>query len=212
MAKVLVADNDPGVRGLLCEVVRRQGLVVEAVADGEAAQAALDRCAYDVLVCDLDMPRRTGNEVLAWLATRPSPPAVLVVSGYIDARIHAQLTALPFVRAVLRKPFDVIEFAQQVLAVARAAVPAATASTSATGGVAAAADAAADTAGATAAPAVPSAAGEAAAGGGAGSCPPATAVGGVAPPALRPAVGGAQADGRSEAGGPAAEGVAEAGA
>ncbi len=145
MVNVLIADNDPGVRGLLCEVVRRQGLAATVVADGEAAQAALAGGTFAVLICDLDMPRRTGLEVLSWLATQGRQPAVLVVSGYVDARIQAQLDALSFVRGVLRKPFDVLAFAQQVLAVVRS-TPAAVGAkdvdpSSATGATAAAAQA-----------------------------------------------------------------------
>lgn len=130
MVMVLIADNDPGVRGLLTEVVRRQGCSVAAANDGLAAQQALAAAPVDILVCDLDMPRLGGLELLAWLATQPVQPAVVVVSGFVDARTAARLDELACVRAVLRKPFDVLAFAariRELAAVAASAVPVAAA-------------------------------------------------------------------------------------
>ncbi|MEY4672977.1 MAG: hypothetical protein RL148_761 [Planctomycetota bacterium] len=122
---VLIADNDRAVGGLLRELLSRSGAEVHMVEDGEAAKARLAQGGIDVLVCDLDMPRASGQEVAAWLATQPQQPAMLVVSGYVDEATRAQLGAMPFVRAVLSKPFDLFAFRDAVMAVPRsaAAVP-----------------------------------------------------------------------------------------
>ena len=127
MPTVLVADNDPGVRSLLAEVVRRQGLTVRTADDGEAARTVLVAGGVDLLVCDLDMPRLSGGEVLTWLAAQPTQPAVVVVSGYIDAKVASDLQRLACVRAILRKPFDVLAFAQLVRGLAASEPPSATA-------------------------------------------------------------------------------------
>lgn len=111
---ILIADNDRSVGLLLTEVLGRLGCHAALVQDGEQAVAALARQQFRVLVCDLDMPRLTGLEVIEWLARRPSPPAVVVVSGYLDAVAGQQLSRQPFIRSVLRKPFDVIAFGQLV--------------------------------------------------------------------------------------------------
>lgn len=109
---VLIVDNDADVQSLLAEVARRTGCVVRTADDGVAAQAELDREAdgIDVLVCDLDMPRMTGGQLLTWLDASPNPPATLVVSGFVDEPARARLAERSWVRAVLRKPFDVMEF------------------------------------------------------------------------------------------------------
>ncbi len=122
---VLIADNDRAVGGLLRELLSRSGAEVHMVEDGEAAKARLAQGGIDVLVCDLDMPRASGQDVAAWLATQPQQPAMLVVSGYVDEATRAQLAAMPFVRAVLSKPFDLFAFRDAVMAVPRgaAAVP-----------------------------------------------------------------------------------------
>jgi CheY-like chemotaxis protein len=114
MPAVLVADNDSAISALLVDVLTRVGLAVGTAFDGDAALAAARDPAVRVFVCDLDMPRVSGVEVLEALRDLPAPPAVVVISGYLDAALHERLAALPFVRAILRKPFDLLAFAQRV--------------------------------------------------------------------------------------------------
>ena len=78
--------------------------------DGEAAARLAHDARIDVLVCDLDMPKRTGLEVLESLAAADVAPTTVVISGYLDRHIEARLYELPFVRAVMRKPFDLFVF------------------------------------------------------------------------------------------------------
>jgi CheY-like chemotaxis protein len=111
MPIALIADNDAGVRGLLAELARRQGFEVRVAPDGVAAQEALAAGDVDLLVCDLDMPRLSGQQLVAGLADSLRVPLVVVVSGYVDAAIQASLMAQRGVRVVLRKPFDVMAFA-----------------------------------------------------------------------------------------------------
>lgn len=109
---VLIADNDAGVNGLLQEVLRKRGMRTEAVYDGADALGRLLQGGVSLLVCDLDMPTLAGQELLAHLASIPGAPPAIVVSGYVDESTEAQLRALPVVRGVLAKPFDVFEFAE----------------------------------------------------------------------------------------------------
>jgi CheY-like chemotaxis protein len=111
MRSAVIADNDPGVRGLLAELARRQGFDVQPAADGEQAKLLLAAGGVDLLVCDLDMPKVTGQQLLGWVAQQPQVPIVVVVSGYVDASIQAGLMAHRGVRTVLRKPFDILAFA-----------------------------------------------------------------------------------------------------
>lgn len=114
LSTVLIADNDRAVSGLLAEVLARVGLRPTNAYDGVAAHELVLRTAPRVLVCDLDMPGMSGLEVIESLAALPVPPQVVVVSGYLDGRAEARLAQLPFVREVLRKPFDLLRFAATV--------------------------------------------------------------------------------------------------
>lgn len=108
---VLVADNDLGVSALLTEVLARSGLAVRVAHDGDAALAMAAEPGLAGMVCDLDMPRRSGLEVLEELDRRGVVVPAVVISGYLDAAIDARLKRLPAVREVLRKPFDLLAFA-----------------------------------------------------------------------------------------------------
>ncbi len=114
MATILLADNDRAVSALLTELLRRFGVAVEPAYDGEEAKEKARRPGLGAIVCDLDMPKASGLEVLESLADLPSPPPSIVISGYVDEAVRIRLQRLPFVREVLRKPFDLMAFAAKV--------------------------------------------------------------------------------------------------
>lgn len=114
MPTVLIADNDRAVSALLTEILAHGGLVVQHAYDGDAARAMVRLPDLAVVVCDLDMPRVSGIDVIESMADLASPPPVVVISGYLDQDITARLARLPFVRDVLRKPFDLLAFAARI--------------------------------------------------------------------------------------------------
>jgi CheY-like chemotaxis protein len=109
---ILVADNDPDVSHLLADVLRMHGARTEIVADGAEALRRLQAGDIDLLVCDLEMPHVDGEGVVRALPRLKAPPPVLIVSGFVDEATQQRLRQSPHVCGVLRKPFDVIEFAQ----------------------------------------------------------------------------------------------------
>ena len=54
----------------------------------------------------------------------PAQPRTVVVSGYVDDAVQARMAARSWVASVLRKPFDVMQFAELVRSLAVAARPA----------------------------------------------------------------------------------------
>ena len=115
---------------LVRRLLERSGLAEIVVIDdfrtaaySEQALARLLAGGVDVLVTDLDMPRLDGRELLRHLAAIADPPATVVISGYLDAEVEAELASNPAVRLVLRKPFDVVEFAETVGVLARSQRP-----------------------------------------------------------------------------------------
>ena len=119
--RVLIADNDVAVSGLLSDLLVDRGLSCETVHDGEAALQRLRAGGVSVLVTDLDMPRLSGQELLRHMDEVEKAPRTIVVSGYVDAQVEEDLRRVPTVRHVLRKPFDVIEFADLVESLAKEA-------------------------------------------------------------------------------------------
>jgi two-component system response regulator PilR (NtrC family) len=88
---ILVADDEPGVRESLAEVLRDAGYTVRTAADGAAALAALDEQEFSVVVTDLRMPGADGLSVLR-RAHDVSPQTVVLVMtahGSVETAVEA---------------------------------------------------------------------------------------------------------------------------
>ena len=109
MAKVLVAEDDVGIRTLVGSVLRRAGHSVEFAADGNETIERLSTSDYDAILLDLMMPSASGFEVLAWMhrEKRGVAKRSVIVMTAMAERDLSNLTEQR-VFAVMRKPFDKI--------------------------------------------------------------------------------------------------------
>jgi len=89
---ILVADDEPGVRESLAEVLRDAGYRVETAPDGESALAALERNDFSVVVTDLRMPGADGLAVLR--RTHEVSPQALVILMTAHASVDSAVEAL----------------------------------------------------------------------------------------------------------------------
>jgi DNA-binding response OmpR family regulator len=79
--RVLVAEDDPGLRSVLERGLREQGYVVDAVADGSAALSYLRSYSYEVAVLDWRMPKQSGLDVVAAMRARGDRTPVLMLTA-----------------------------------------------------------------------------------------------------------------------------------
>jgi DNA-binding NtrC family response regulator len=89
---ILVADDEPGIRESLAEVLRDAGYRVEAVADGTAALAALESNDFSVVITDLRMPGADGLEILR--RTHETSPQTMVLIMTAHATVETAVAAL----------------------------------------------------------------------------------------------------------------------
>jgi two-component system, chemotaxis family, chemotaxis protein CheY len=73
--RVLLVDDEPGVRLMVAKRLSRCGWRVDKVLDGEEALSASSNVEYDAVVLDQRLPGRSGIEVAAELS--PDLPVVL---------------------------------------------------------------------------------------------------------------------------------------
>ncbi len=106
--RVLVIDDDPGVRDYMEALVSRQGYRVFAVADGEQALQSLDDTRPDVVTLDVVLPGMDGLETLSRLKQRIPDIPVVMLSGHGQARTIVEAMRLG-ASDFLRKPFEVEE-------------------------------------------------------------------------------------------------------
>jgi len=86
--EILVVDDDATVRDVVARVLEHAGGSVVAAADGREAEVMLRRRSFDLVVLDLEMPGKTGYDVLE-ATTRQRPP-MLVLSGSLEAEAKAR--------------------------------------------------------------------------------------------------------------------------
>lgn len=77
-ARVLVVDDDPGLRELLAEFLGRHGYAVEVASGAAEMDAALARRTPDLIVLDLMMPGEDGLSVCRRLSGRPGPAVIML--------------------------------------------------------------------------------------------------------------------------------------
>jgi len=90
-AKVLIVDDDEGLRMALKDRFEFWGCDVSVAADGREALAAAANCAFDLIMLDLSMPVMDGFEVLANLRKDGHPADIVVLSahGSVDKVVQA---------------------------------------------------------------------------------------------------------------------------
>jgi two-component system, cell cycle response regulator CpdR len=117
MARVLLAEDDESMRGLVMRALAEDGHEAVATADGAEALDVLQREGgrFDLLLADIKMPVMDGI-ALALAAARDFPDVpILLMTGYADQRERASgIEAL--VRNIIVKPFTLADFRAAVAA------------------------------------------------------------------------------------------------
>ena len=79
--RVLIAEDDQGLRAVLARGLQEQDYVVDAVADGDQALRFLRSYEYAVAVLDWRMPGVSGLDVVRWLRRSQRPTRVLMLTA-----------------------------------------------------------------------------------------------------------------------------------
>ena len=117
--RILVVDDDTGIRHLGTEVLIRHGYQVDAAENSTAGWKALQTHTYDLLITDLDMPRRSGLRLVKMLRAARLALPVILASGTMTPQ---ELNQNPWfhLSGALLKPVSPDELLQAVQAVLRA--------------------------------------------------------------------------------------------
>ncbi|GAA1891568.1 response regulator transcription factor [Asanoa iriomotensis] len=116
--RVLVVEDHELLARTIGAGLRRAGIAVDVVTDGDAALERLDVTPYDVVVLDRDLPSVSGDEVCRRVGSRGLASRVLMLTaaGTLADRVHGlDLGADDY----LTKPFDFPELVARVRALGR---------------------------------------------------------------------------------------------
>jgi len=116
--KVLVIEDDPTVGQFVKRGLEEQRWSVDLVADGEEGEALARSQPYDIIVLDLRLPGRSGQQVLRNLRARgfEKPVLVLTAQDAVDAKVE---TLRAGADDYVTKPFAFEELLARVEALAR---------------------------------------------------------------------------------------------
>ena len=91
MARILVADDEPGLRAFAAEALQDDGHVVVQAADGVEAAQRLGRETFDLLITDLKMPRLDGLALLRQARLEQPEMEVIMLTAYgsVDTAVEA---------------------------------------------------------------------------------------------------------------------------
>jgi two-component system nitrogen regulation response regulator NtrX len=106
--RILVVDDEPGIRQSLSGVLEDEGYTVDAVPSGEACLAALPGAGVELVLLDIWLPGMDGMETLSRIQEMPfgERPVTVMISGHgsIEAAVKAtKLGAFDF----LEKPLSI---------------------------------------------------------------------------------------------------------
>jgi response regulator RpfG family c-di-GMP phosphodiesterase/serine/threonine protein kinase len=118
--RVLVVDDEAGIRTFCSLALRTDGVECQEVSDGQAAIEAIAARSFDLVLLDIDMPRLNGIETLRRLRETPPAPNLKVVmfSGRTAADEMAHLLDTG-ADDFLPKPFTIVQLRARVKAALR---------------------------------------------------------------------------------------------
>jgi two-component system response regulator PilR (NtrC family) len=111
--RILVVDDEEGMRDFLSILLQKEGHAVEAVRNGEEALRAMAQYPFDLIITDLKMPRISGLELLQRIKETDPDVGVILITAYASTE-----TAVDAMKEgafdYIAKPFDVEEMKEVV--------------------------------------------------------------------------------------------------
>ena len=91
MAKILVIDDEKAIRNTLQEILSFEGYKVDEAVDGEDGWKRFSQNNYDVVLCDIKMPKLDGMEFLSKAMELNADTPIIMISGHgnIESAVEA---------------------------------------------------------------------------------------------------------------------------
>ncbi len=116
--KILVVEDDPVNQMILADFLAANGYHTLSASSGPEGIARFESDAPDLLLVDVQLPRKNGFEVVREIKSRPAgktTPILLMSAVYSDADQSSRTVQLgALADGYLAKPFDLVQLLAQV--------------------------------------------------------------------------------------------------
>ena len=110
-ARILVVEDDPGVRQFIVECLEMSGHRVTQAEHGEAGLAQIDSAMPDLMIVDFLMPGMNGAQLAAEVGLKRPDLPIIIATGYADMQ---EIERVVGKNAVLKKPFQMRDLLESV--------------------------------------------------------------------------------------------------
>src|SRR5207245_6652897 len=117
--RVLIAEDDAGIRDLLHDLIHRQGHHVTLARDGEEAWRLFAEHGADVIISDWLMPRVEGPELCRMVRDSDAPYAYFILLTALGDQQHHLQGRKSGADDYLSKPFDMEDLAARMVTAER---------------------------------------------------------------------------------------------
>ncbi len=115
MKKILIVDDDKSIVEMLSSALAGEDRAIRRAYDGKAALNWIGKEVFDLVICDLMMPKVNGFQIIEWIKSNPDHRKTRIImltakSYKRDAEMAGKAGADHFIS----KPFQVAELKKKV--------------------------------------------------------------------------------------------------
>ncbi|MEJ5299777.1 MAG: ATP-binding protein [Thermodesulforhabdaceae bacterium] len=111
--RILFVEDEPAVRDLMAEFLRKEGYDVDKASDPEEALKFIESSSYDLIITDLGLPGIGGEGLLKEIKSKGIKVPIIVASGYLHGKVLENLERYGVVLS-LTKPFTILALKEAI--------------------------------------------------------------------------------------------------
>lgn len=109
---ILVIEDDNDINQLLCKIIKKSNYLPQPAYSGTEALLYLEKQKWDLVLLDLMLPGRSGEEILEKISSKSFTPVIIIsAKGEQQTKINSLRTGAD---DFISKPFDVEEVAARI--------------------------------------------------------------------------------------------------
>ncbi len=108
--RILVVDNELRNRNNIAQFLSEESYEVDEADDGASAIEILAKKSFDLMICDVVMPRLSALDVLNHMKARSLPTSVILITGHPYLLAEKELGHLPS----FTKPFNMYDLLHKI--------------------------------------------------------------------------------------------------